>query len=88
MRLVRLVRDASLAVHYAHQQGLVHRDIKPQNLMVAAGDQVTLAPGVDEDLARIVMDCLEKDPGLRPETAFVLSRRLSEWLARFSVPGR
>ena len=49
VRLVRLLRDASLAVHYAHQQGLVHRDIKPQNLMVAAGDQVTLAPGVDED---------------------------------------
>jgi eukaryotic-like serine/threonine-protein kinase len=173
-RLVRLLRDAALAVHYAHQQGLVHRDIKPQNLMVAAGDQVfvmdfglakrvhatprageagrilgtpvymapeqaagrgdlvdarsdvyslgatmyemlcdkppflgssreevlrrvaesavvdlcRIAPGVDRGLGQIVMDCLEKDPERRPQTAFALGHRLSGWLAKFTVPGR
>ncbi len=35
--LVTLVRDAAVALHYAHSQGLVHRDIKPANLMVEPG---------------------------------------------------
>jgi serine/threonine-protein kinase len=34
-RLVRLLRDAALAVQYAHDQGIVHRGLKPENLMVA-----------------------------------------------------
>ncbi|MCP3919735.1 MAG: serine/threonine protein kinase [bacterium] len=37
--LVPLVRDAALAVHYAHTEGIVHRDLKPANLMVESGDR-------------------------------------------------
>ncbi len=33
-RVVALVRDAALAVHHAHEQGVIHRDLKPHNLMV------------------------------------------------------
>ena len=33
-RIVALLRDAALAIHYAHGEGIVHRDLKPANLMV------------------------------------------------------
>ncbi len=31
---VRLLRDVSLAVHHAHQNGIFHRDLKPANVLV------------------------------------------------------
>lgn len=33
-RAVEVVRTAALAVHHAHEQGVVHRDLKPGNLML------------------------------------------------------
>ncbi|MBI3855943.1 MAG: protein kinase, partial [Planctomycetes bacterium] len=32
--LVEFLRQAALAVHYAHGEGVIHRDLKPHNLMV------------------------------------------------------
>jgi serine/threonine protein kinase len=41
--LVRIVRDVALAVHHAHENGILHRNLKPSNVLVdaAGGAYVT-----------------------------------------------
>jgi tetratricopeptide (TPR) repeat protein len=34
-----LVADVAEALHYAHQQGVVHRDVKPSNILLAVGEE-------------------------------------------------
>src|SRR3954470_16376290 len=41
-RAVRLLSQVAGALDVAHQQGLLHRDIKPGNIMIAAGDHCFL----------------------------------------------
>jgi tRNA A-37 threonylcarbamoyl transferase component Bud32 len=36
----RLARDAALALQHAHERGMVHRDVKPHNLMLTPEGQV------------------------------------------------
>ena len=41
-RVSRIVEQVASALDYAHSRGLIHRDVKPGNVIVAPGDQTKL----------------------------------------------
>ena len=52
--MARLIRDAARAVDHAHRNGVIHRDIKPGNLMVEeAGDGIRVVV-LDFGIARAI----------------------------------
>jgi serine/threonine protein kinase/Tfp pilus assembly protein PilF len=43
---VTLTRQVALALDYAHQQGVIHRDVKPENILVHRGEAVVADFGI------------------------------------------
>lgn len=67
-----LFRDVCLAVHHAHQRGIIHRDIKPGNILVAATDGRHDAKVIDFGIA-MTMRRLDSDEA-SPEPADAIQR--------------
>ncbi len=62
-RIVRLMAGVAEGLHHAHEQGVVHRDIKPQNLLLGPDGELHIT---DFGLARML-----DEPGLTRSTEMV-----------------
>ncbi len=66
----RCIRDAALALHHAHEHGVVHRDVKPANIMVREDGRVVVA---DFGLAKHVSSGALTTTGLLVGTPYYMS---------------
>jgi hypothetical protein len=56
VRRIDILKQVCLAVHYAHEQGVIHRDIKPTNIIIGELGEVFLA---DWGIARYETESFE-----------------------------
>jgi len=49
---LNLFRQVCLAVHHAHQKGIIHRDIKPSNILVSTQDDQAVPKIIDFGVAK------------------------------------
>jgi serine/threonine protein kinase/Flp pilus assembly protein TadD len=73
---LRLVRETGEALHYAHGQGLIHRDVKPENVLLSQGHALVADFGIAR-AAAVSADRLTQ-PGLSMGTPAYMSPEQAE----------
>ena len=51
---LRLFQQVCLAVHHAHQKGIIHRDVKPSNILVSAENDRPIPKIIDFGVAKAI----------------------------------
>jgi serine/threonine protein kinase/tetratricopeptide (TPR) repeat protein len=69
---LRITREVGAALGYAHKHGVVHRDIKPGNILLSAGVAVVTDFGIARAVSEAATDQLT-DPGIAVGTPTYMS---------------
>lgn len=87
VRLAEIVRDAALGLHHLHERGVIHRDVKPGNLMVTRSDGRAVV--IDPGLARVAGEAsLTTGPSVLGSIPYAAPEQLQERLLRAKVDAR
>jgi eukaryotic-like serine/threonine-protein kinase len=74
---LRLVREIGEALHYAHGQGLIHRDVKPENVLLSQGHALVADFGIARAVGVAAGEALTQ-PGLGLGTPAYMSPEQTE----------